>query len=73
MFWINEIDPLEEIDLRVFSAYNSETIQFPIGTERLYCDKTYLIRIDKELDKLTSQFKDEIITKCFEIIEKYSN
>jgi Protein of unknown function (DUF2489) len=73
MFWINHIETITEIDLRIFSAYNSETIQFPVGTERLRCNKEYLKEIDKELDKLTLQYKDRIFDKCFEIIGTFAN
>ncbi len=69
---INEIEPLIEIDLNVFFEYNSKSTNFVIGTERLYCEREFLRNQDKLLDELTNQYKDKLIDKCFEIIEKFA-
>jgi hypothetical protein len=69
IFWINRIEPLSNIDLQIFSDYFALTREFPIGTVRLFYDKNFLKKFDKELDKLTLKYKDKIIDKCFEIID----
>ena len=73
LIWINQIEPLEEIDLKIFNEYISHIRNFPIGTERLAYEQEFLKRQDKELDELTMQYKDKIIDKCFEIIDKLAN
>ena len=72
LWLINQIEPLTEIDLKVFSEYNSKSTNFVIGTERLYCEREFLRNQDKLLDELTIQYKDRLIDKCFEIVEKFS-
>ena len=73
LYWINQIEPLDNIDLQIFSEYSAKTINFPLGTERLLYHPDFLKQQDKQLDKLTMQYKDTIIDKCFEIIEKFSD
>jgi len=76
IFGINQIgknEKLETIDLRVFSEYNSKTINFAIGSERLKCSKEFLIEQDKLLDQLTSKYKEKLLNKCFEIIEEFND
>ncbi len=70
--WINQIEPLTEIDLEVFTEYNSKSTYFVIGIERLHCEREFLRNQDKLLDELTVQYKDKLIDKCFEIIEKFA-
>ena len=73
MTWIRNIRPLTEIDIEIFSEYMRQASGLPIGTERLQYNKDYLKQQDVILDELTSNYKDRIIDKCFEIIEKFSN
>jgi 5-methylcytosine-specific restriction endonuclease McrBC regulatory subunit McrC len=71
VFWIDQIEPIEEIELDVFSEFMSLTENLPIGTERLTYSSDFLKKQDKELDNLTMYYKDQIIDKCFEIIGKF--
>ncbi|MFD0764077.1 hypothetical protein ACFQZI_04395 [Mucilaginibacter lutimaris] len=71
--WINQIDPIENIDLKVFQEYMSKTKNLPLGTERLTYSRDFLKLQDLQLDKVTMIYKDRIIDKCFEIIKKFSN
>ncbi|MBI5914328.1 MAG: DUF2489 domain-containing protein [Bacteroidetes bacterium] len=73
LYWVNQIEQVSEIDLQIFSEYNSKTIHFLIGTERLHCEKEFLKQQDKQLDELTMQYKDEIIDKCFEIVDRFAD
>jgi hypothetical protein len=68
--WINQIEPIENINLDVFSEFMSLTEDLPIGTERLTYSLDFLKKQDVQLDKLTSRYKDQIIEKCFEIIRR---
>lgn len=69
--WINDIEPITEIDLKVFSDYNNQTSDYAIGVDRLGYNKDYLLELDVKLDDLTSYFKPTIIEKCFEIINEF--
>ena len=69
--WINDIESIKEIDLKVFSDYNNQTSDYPIGVDRLRYNMNYLLELDVKLDNLTSYFKPTIIEKCFEIINEF--
>ncbi len=69
--WIDNIEPLPSIDLQILSEYNKLTANYFIGPDRLVCNKDYLIKQDKGLDKITMNYKDELILKCFEIIDRF--
>jgi hypothetical protein len=69
--WINDVEPIKKIDLKVFSDYNNQTSDYPIGVDRLGYNKDYLLELDVKLDDLTSYFKPSIIEKCFEIINAF--
>lgn len=71
LYWINQTGPITEIDLSVFSKYDNEVDDLPIGTERLSYNKDYLIEQDIDLDIITMRYKTQIIEKCFEIIKNY--
>ncbi len=73
LYQIALIKPLEEIDLQIFSDYKLKASDLAIGTERLAYHPDFLKRQDKILDELTLQHKDEIIDKCFEIINKFAD
>lgn len=73
IYWINGVEPLNEIDLSVFSQYNSKIRSLPIGVERLSYNKDFLLSEDSQLDYITANYKKEIIEKCFEIIHQYNN
>lgn len=69
--WINDIEPIADIDLNIFHEYYSKTSGSAIGTERLQYNKEFLKKQDIKLDELTSFYKNDIIDKCFEIITKF--
>jgi hypothetical protein len=71
--WVDQIEPINQIDLAVFSEYRTKTKDLPLGTERLSYNLTYLKQQDEQLDELTKHYKDKIIEKCFEIIAVFGN
>ena len=71
LYWIDQIEPLNEIDLSVFSQYNTKIRSLPIGVERLSYNKDFLLYEDSKLDYFTANYQKDIIEKCFEIIKKY--
>lgn len=71
--WLNDIEPITNINLEIVNQYNSCTSSYFLGPERLSCSKASLIKQNKELDKINSKFKEEIMAKCFEIIELFDN
>jgi hypothetical protein len=71
ILWINDIEPIAEIQLNVFLSYNNQISEYPIGVDRLGYNKEYLLELDVKLDDITKSFKSLIIEKCFEIIQKY--
>lgn len=62
-----------DIDLNIFSEFYSLINQYPIGTERLRYNFEYLEKQDKELDHVIALYKSRILSKCFEIVNKYCN
>ena len=72
LFWINQIETIEAIDLHVFTDYKSKISNFAIGTERLSYSLTFLKNQDKQLDEITKQYKDKLIEKCYEIINTFT-
>ena len=71
IYWIENIKPIETIDLKVFKEYNEKTHTFFIGSPRLSVEVQFLLKEDEKLDKITEKFKKEIILKCFEIIDQF--
>ena len=69
LYWINNIEPLNDLDLMIFLEYNIKIQHLPIGTERLSYNKEFLLSEDSKLDDITSNYKNEIIEKCIEIIQ----
>jgi len=62
-----------DIDLDIFNEFYSLVNQYAIGTERLRYNFEYLEKQDKELDLITTLYKNQILSKCFEIVNKYGN
>ena len=71
--WVNQIEPLKDIDLKIFTDYNSKTVEFSIGIERLFCNREFLKKQDEQLNVLTEQYREKIIDKCFEIVNKFAD
>ena len=72
ILWINYIEPITELDLKVFAAYNSQTSDYPIGEDRLHYDSEFLAKLDVDLNKLNSDFRENIELKCLDIIEIFN-
>lgn len=70
--WIEQIKPITEIDLKVFSDYNNQTSDYPIGEDRMRYNAKFLAELDIKLDNVTSYFKKEIEERCLDIIEKFA-
>jgi hypothetical protein len=71
LFWIDNIEPLNRVDLSVFKDYYTKIQGLPLGTERLSYNKDFLQSEDSKLNPITANYRNKIIEKCFEIIEKY--
>jgi len=69
--WIENIERLPNINFQILLEYNKLTANYFIGPDRLMCNKDFLIKQDKGLDKITMNYKDKLISKCFEIIELF--
>ena len=70
--WIEQIKPITELDLKVFSDYNNQTSNYPLGEDRIRYNAMFLAELDIKLDDVTSYFKSRIEEKCLEIIEKFA-
>lgn len=70
---INDIAPITEIALDVFSNYNNQTNDYPIGIDCLGYNVDYLLQLDIKLDDITDYFKPNIVRKCFEIINYFAD
>lgn len=62
-----------DIDLNIFKEFYSLINQYAIGTERLRYNFEYLEKQDKKLDRIIALHKSRILSKCFEIVNKYGN
>jgi hypothetical protein len=71
--YINQIKPLENIDLEIFSDYYHNMDDLPIGTERLHWNIEKLIEMEEEVDQVNRTFKADVLRKCREIIDNYSS
>ena len=68
---INQIKPITELDLEIFSDYNNQTGEYPIGEDRIRYNEEFLAKLDLELEKVTMYFKEKVEEKCHEIIKKF--
>lgn len=71
--WIDNIKPLLDTDLEIFSSYYLNMDDLPIGTERLLWNIEKLIEFEEEFDQLNKLFRADILRKCAEIINKYGS
>lgn len=71
--WIENINSLENIDTEIFSNFYKEISKYPLGTERLAYNKEFLKAQDRLIDEVIFKYKDLLLDKCFEIIEKYGD
>ncbi|MET0241995.1 MAG: hypothetical protein ABW174_00945 [Flavitalea sp.] len=72
IYWAKADGTFANIDLKVFNEYTDNFNGSPVGTERLLWSSEALMEQDRALDQVTSKYKDAIIDKCFEIIEKFA-
>jgi hypothetical protein len=71
IYWINNIEPLNDIDLSIFSRFYSEIQHLAFGIERSSYNKELLQSEDSKLDYIVLNHKEKIIEKCYEIIHLY--
>jgi hypothetical protein len=69
---ISDIAPLDNIGLDIFRQFYVEFSRFPIDKERQYYSKVYLQNIDPEINSINDQYKEPVLAKCSEIVEKFS-
>jgi hypothetical protein len=62
-----------EDEYLLFKAYGSETVDLPIGTERLLCEREALRRFDERLKQINASYRDEVFEKCFDIIDRFGS
>jgi len=62
--WINYIEPLENIDLKIFPTYYDKLGSLPIGTERLEWNIEKLIEFEEEFDQCN---KKASLRGCFDL------
>lgn len=67
--WINPA--LTEIDLKIFGEFDLAVGRCPIGPERLLWDKDALKIQDQVIDKVIVAYRDDIIDKCFEVVDLF--
>lgn len=69
IYLIEQIKPITELNLKVFSDYNIQTSDYPIGEVRKGYNAKFLAELDIKLDNITLCFKNEVEEKCVEIIK----
>ncbi|WP_312392476.1 hypothetical protein [Chryseobacterium sp.] len=70
---INDIKPLDNIDLAIFKKYYNEIQFHPIDKERKLYNKEYLAKLDSKLKFIDEKYKDLLDEKCKEIIEIFKD
>ena len=68
---IEEIKPLENVNLKVFEDFYKAYSLYPIIEKKRYFKKEYLEKLEKELNLIENEYKPKTIDKCKEIIEKF--
>ena len=61
---------LNIVDVSIFTRFDRAIVGCPVGSERLLWDKDALKRQDEIIDIAITQYRSDIIDKCFEIIER---
>ncbi len=67
---IDYISPFDEIDIDIMDEFSSKTSFFPLNKERSVYNQEYLSGLDKSLAVITDQYREQVMQKCSEIIEK---
>ena len=69
--WLKSEGGEDLIDLKLFSSVYEKINYLPLGVERLKYNLDYLKEQDKILNSLIDVHYNQILKKCFEIIETY--
>ena len=67
---IDYIQPFEEIEIDIFGEFYSKTGFFPLSKERGVYNQEYLSMLDVRLSVIVDQYKNQMIQKCEELINK---
>ena len=62
----------EDKNFLQITAFASDTDEFPAGEVRKLCNKDYLEKMDKELEKYLSVVKPQLLEACRNILKTYS-
>ena len=70
LHWLN--DPA--ITYPVFEAFVAATksSNLPIGSDRLYWNKDKLRERDVVLNEFTNQYREQVVSACWEILERFA-
>jgi len=71
LIWINQIEPLNGIEISIFEKCYKELSQYQISTERLHSSIDFIIKQEELIDGVLSKYKNEVIRKSFEIIKTF--
>ena len=64
------IDDREEQDFVVFVAFDSDTLDLPVGVIRARWDRDALQSKDREAAELEALYKTEIVAACKKLIQR---
>ena len=56
----------------IFASYMERVNDLPLAQERLQWNKEALLEEDRKLEAINQQFREKILTTCFDIINKNS-
>lgn len=71
VYWINQVEPLP-IDLTLVNEYYGQILNYPLGSDRLLWERMKLLQLDAELEEINRRYREDLLLKCFEIIDSYS-
>jgi hypothetical protein len=66
----SQTHPIDNLDLSIFEKVDNQISGCPIGSERLKWEKEALKNQDKLIDTVLAAYREPLVDKCFEIIEK---
>ena len=68
LYWL---EPFERLGYPVFDRYTNATRELPTSSERLHCSREALRRYDEKLVAINLEYREEVLTACFDIIERF--
>jgi len=71
LLWLKEYETIRIARIHVFEKYDERARFIPSGNARLHCSKEAFERYDSELEAVNNALRKQILSVCFEIIEKY--